>query len=280
MIGDVTGEREFSTADHLLVLRKERLDEKNPGWYQRGQTQGTSQGPQSNRTPYYSTHQKTGSWMTVQGSIVTGTLLVDAWFRNFLYAYYDVTPPLPPRKCDEWSLSFYVHHGLRCINRGLVIAHNIKVRGELLYIARRAFTLNCVCGSYIRGGATWRQEVTFSSKAYGKAILTPSPTSYLEMLTRIYTSMIQRKSSWLVGRRKIIISKVRTTTSNGRFFSVFPISGWNAQEGGSSHTWEFELTHWEKYRGTHFTRTWLVQRTDQNHGHAVVLPNDMCSLPY
>ena len=75
--------------------------------------------------------------------------------------------------------------------------------------------------SLLRGGAAWRQEVTLSSKVYGKSRLTPTSKSYLDMLTWIPTSMSQWISSWLVGRRKIRIIIVSTATTNGRFYPFF-----------------------------------------------------------
>ena len=77
-------------------------------------------------------------------------------------------------------------------------------------------------------GAAWRQGVTSLYEDYGKPRLTPSPTSDLEMLTWIPTSMSQWIISWIIGRRKIWIMTVSTDMRNGEFFSVFPLSGWNS----------------------------------------------------
>ena len=49
--------------------------------------------------------------------------------------------------------------------------------------------------SYVGLGVVSRQEVIFSSEAYGKFRMTPSSMSYLEMMTQISISMIQQKIS-------------------------------------------------------------------------------------
>ena len=71
---------------------------------------------------------------------------------------------------------------------------------------------------HVSGGAACIQEVVFSSEAYGKSRLMPSLTSYFDILTQIPTIMVQWINSWLVGRSKIKIIIVRTSTSNGKPF--------------------------------------------------------------
>ena len=71
---------------------------------------------------------------------------------------------------------------------------------------------------YVRGGAAWIQEATFSSKDYGKARLTPSWTSDLEIMTQILTSMRQCISYCIVGRRKTRIRTVINVTRNVNIF--------------------------------------------------------------
>ena len=67
---------------------------------------------------------------------------------------------------------------------------------------------------HIRVGEYCRQELTLSSESYGKLRLTPSSTSYLEMLAQIRKVMIQWISSWIVGRSIIRISTVITAMIN------------------------------------------------------------------
>ena len=93
---------------------------------------------------------------------------------------------------------------------------------------------------YVRRGADWRQEVTFSFESYEKVKLTPSSTSDLEVLMRIPKITRQCISSWIVGRSKIRINTVSTTTSNANIFVICLLSGWHAREGGTSRTHDFE----------------------------------------
>ena len=86
---------------------------------------------------------------------------------------------------------------------------------------------------YVRGGVACRKEVTLSSETYGKSRLIPSSTSYLEMLTRIPTSMSQWISSCLCGISKRRTITVSNAASNGNIFSDCPRSGWHDREEGS-----------------------------------------------
>ena len=72
--------------------------------------------------------------MTVQGDMVTGTVLAATEFRDFLCARYDFTPPNLQNECYRCSLSFFVSHGLSCSNEALVIARPDEVRYEILYL--------------------------------------------------------------------------------------------------------------------------------------------------
>ena len=65
------------------------------------------------------------------------------------------------------------------------------------------------------------QEVTLSSRDYGKARLTPSSKSDLDIQTRTLTSTNLWISSWIFGRNKIRISTVITFTINRNIFSVY-----------------------------------------------------------
>ena len=100
---------------------------------------------------------------------------------------------------------------------------------------------------YVRVGADWRQDVPFSYRAYGKARIMPSSTSYLKMRTNTTTRTNLWTSSWIIGIIKIRISKASTSTRNGKFFFVFSLSVCYAREGDSSCTHEFESTHGRKY---------------------------------
>ena len=68
--------------------------------------------------------------------------------------------------------------------------------------------------------------------------------------------------------------------STETFSSIFPLSVWHPQEGGSGLTYKFESTHGRKTWGTHFKRTWLDQHLDPNHSREVVLLHDPRISPY
>ena len=89
--------------------------------------------------------KNTGSWLTVQDTKVTGTVLASKKFHDFLYAHYGVIYP-PPKKNDGCSFYFSVPHGLSCRNGGLVLTRHNRVRGKLLFLTIRAFPSNCVHG--------------------------------------------------------------------------------------------------------------------------------------
>ena len=84
--------------------------------------------------------------------------------------------------------------------------------------------------SYVRGGEYLIKEVTFSSGDYGKSILTPSPTSYLETIMWTPTITNPSISSWIIVRRKIRMIMVSTSTSNENIFLCLS-SEWMACSG-------------------------------------------------
>ena len=58
------------------------------------------------------------------------------------------------------------------------------------------------------------------------------------------------------------------------YFSVCPLNGWHAREGGSSRTHKFESTRGRKTQGNHFTRMWLGQYPYCNCNPEFVLLHD------
>ena len=64
--------------------------------------------------------KNTGSWLTVWGTTVTGTVLAAIYFCDFLCARYDVTPPLT-KKIYGCAYSLSVNHRLSYNNGGLFI---------------------------------------------------------------------------------------------------------------------------------------------------------------
>ena len=80
--------RSPSGAQGRKALRKE-----NTGRHKWNQTKGNSQGPLNTWPLFHTIYQNTGSWLTVRGTTVTGTVLTAMEFCDFLCACYDVTPP-------------------------------------------------------------------------------------------------------------------------------------------------------------------------------------------
>ena len=94
LIGAVKVEKEFSTADHLLAFKEERWDGKTD--------QGVANDVKlrkivSNKSALekrpFLCAKNTGSWMSVQGTMINGTVLTATESREFLCACYKVNPP-------------------------------------------------------------------------------------------------------------------------------------------------------------------------------------------
>ena len=84
--------------------------------------------------------KSTGAWLSVRGTTVSGTILSDTEFWNFLCACYNVSPLNPQSHCNGCGTAFGVMDTLSCSSGGLVIARHNKSRDEILYLARCAFT--------------------------------------------------------------------------------------------------------------------------------------------
>ena len=94
LIGSVTGASKISTANHLLELREEWHDgitlwDDAHGAKLKGLVKDLEA---LDRRLILST-KSTGSWMTIRGTIITGTLIAATEFCDFLCIRYDVTPP-------------------------------------------------------------------------------------------------------------------------------------------------------------------------------------------
>ena len=123
---DLMGEGAFSNANRLLALREESHDE------QKNQDDDNDAKLKGLVRDLYSTYfclilctENTGGWFNVQGTTVTGTVLVDRKFCDF-YAHIMMLNPPPPnlqRKFDVYGSSFDVRNALSRIKGGLIIAH-------------------------------------------------------------------------------------------------------------------------------------------------------------
>ena len=107
LIGEVTGVREFSTTDHLQAVNEEMLDGKKD-WDDANDSklkvivndQGDVEKILFLRTKY------TGSWMSVQGTMVTGTVLTAPKFSDFLFGCYNLNTPNLKIKWDSLLQTF------------------------------------------------------------------------------------------------------------------------------------------------------------------------------
>ena len=84
LIGSVTGERELSNADHLWVVKEERRDGKKY-WYDGNDAKlrVTVNDQVDFEKRIFLQAKHTGSWLSVRGTTVTGTVLADTEFRDF-----------------------------------------------------------------------------------------------------------------------------------------------------------------------------------------------------
>ena len=78
MIGAVTGKMDFSTADHIKVVKEERRY-GNKYWDDVNDTK--LQGNVRNQGDF---EKRLGSWTSVQGTMVAGTVLTVTQFSDFM----------------------------------------------------------------------------------------------------------------------------------------------------------------------------------------------------
>ena len=90
----MTGEGAFSNAGHLLVLREERHDvQKTRDDINDAKLKGLVRDLDGTNRRIIICVKITGSWLNIQDTTVTGTVLAATEFINLLYAHYYVTPP-------------------------------------------------------------------------------------------------------------------------------------------------------------------------------------------
>ena len=94
LIGAITGEREFYNANHLLDIREDRrYDQKIRDYTNEAKLKGIVREPEALDLRLIVRAKTTGSWMTVRGTTVTGTVLAATYFCDFC-ARVMVLPPL------------------------------------------------------------------------------------------------------------------------------------------------------------------------------------------
>ena len=100
LIRGVTRECEFPTADHLQRVKKE-MSEGKKAWddVNDAKLEGIIKDPPTLDRRLFLSAKQTGSWLTVRGTMVIGTIMPDMEFYDFLSARYNVPPP-NLKKCD------------------------------------------------------------------------------------------------------------------------------------------------------------------------------------
>ena len=110
--------------------------------------------------------KRTGAWLNVCGTKVSGKVLTDTEFGDFLCARYSVYPLTSQRHCDGCGTAFAVAHVLSCIIGGLFIARHNEIRVEILYLSLRAFTSASVCAEPLihQGRTRYEQDIRKGSE--------------------------------------------------------------------------------------------------------------------
>ena len=83
---------------------------------------------------------KTGAWLTVQPSTVSGTDLGAQELRDALFLRYGLDTPDLPTNCDSFQAKFSISHALDCKKVGLVTARQNELRDRVSDLAGKAFT--------------------------------------------------------------------------------------------------------------------------------------------
>ena len=82
--------------------------------------------------------------MNVHGTTVTDIVFSAMEFHDLLCVHLNVNPINPQSHCDRCGIAFEVHHTLRCITGGLVIARHNEVCDKILYLSHRSFNSESV----------------------------------------------------------------------------------------------------------------------------------------
>ena len=133
LIRAMKGESGFSTTDILQAVKEEIRD----GRKTRDDVNEAKVEVIVDTLDTFDHHQflrakQTGSYMNIQGTTVTGTVLSAMVFCVFLCTCYNVNPPNLQNKFNGFFWTFSICHRLSCRNVGIIITRHIEVRGGLL----------------------------------------------------------------------------------------------------------------------------------------------------
>ena len=94
--------------------------------------------------------------------LVSGTVLSDMEFRDFLCTGYNVSPLNLQSNYNLCDTVFGVTHALICRTGSIVITCHNKICDGLLYLSQRAFTSSYVCAEpLIHKGCTRSKQTIF-----------------------------------------------------------------------------------------------------------------------
>ena len=83
-----------------------------------------------------------GAWLSIWGTMVTGTVLTATYFRAFKCSHYNIKPLNLQNKFVGCMQTILVHHALICPNGVLVIACHNEIRGDIFHLIKQAFPPN------------------------------------------------------------------------------------------------------------------------------------------
>ena len=162
LVRAVTGGGAFSNYDHLRTLGEERHDgKKDREAAYETKLKGLVRDLKGTDKRLIQRAKRTGAWLSVRGTTVSGTVLSATELWYFLCALYNVSTLNLQRHCYGCGTSFRVTHTLSCSTGGLVIAHHNKIRDKLLYLSLRAFTSSSILAEPIihQGCTISEQEI-------------------------------------------------------------------------------------------------------------------------
>ena len=135
------GGRGFSNTNHLRTLGVERRDrQKDREDVNETKLKGLVQNIKGTDMRLILRAKITGAWMIVHSTTVSGKLLSDTEFRDFLCAHYNAPPPNLQSHCNGCGTPFGLNNALSCSTGGLFIVCHNKICDKLLYIFWHAFT--------------------------------------------------------------------------------------------------------------------------------------------
>ena len=125
--------REFSNSNHLRTQSEERRDGKEARYVAyKSRLKGLVKNLKVADKRLLLRSKRTGAWLSVCGTTMSGTVLSATEFLIFKCAHYNVSPVNLQSHGDGCGTAFGVTHTLSCSIGGLVIARQNEILDELL----------------------------------------------------------------------------------------------------------------------------------------------------